>query len=256
MAEDEAGRPALYFWSPTAGCYRIGARGLQYCGRDNEDYAANLTTLALAGGVCGAHGVYHRDKRQVWFWVSTGSDTVPATLFTFDVRKGLTDEHGEVRGGWTRFDGTIASARCSVMFANTPAASMSRDNKPYIGTASATIVKGDTGTDSVQAYVDLPARYPGGIDHRVTIGTPYVLAGADSMTLQVQVTQDYGLQAARTDTESFTPAGSETRLLKKVEGLEAADAGAIQIRVGDASANADDWVIDAVVVPYEVRETV
>jgi hypothetical protein len=256
MAEDDIGRPALYFWSPTAGCYRIGARGLQYCGRDNEDYVANLATLALTGGVCGAHGVYHRDKRQVWFWVATGSAVFPGTLFIYDVRRGTTEENGEVRGGWTRFDGTIASGWCSVMFANTPAASMSRDNKPYLGTDTATIVKGDTTAESVQAYVDLPARYLGGIDHRVTMGNPLVLAGADSMTLQVQVTQDYGLQTARTDTESFTPAGSETRLLKRVEGLEAADAGAIQVRVGDASANADDWVIDAVVVPYEVRETV
>lgn len=253
MAEDNAGRPALYFWSEQ-GCYRLGAEGLQYCGRDNEDLIVNLGASNVV-----VFGVYFRKYRQVWYWVATGSSNDPDTLLIFDTRKGRADEHGNVRGGWSKFTGDLAAARCAVMFANTLGASMSRDVKPYLGQLGGTrLYKADTGTDDngtlFQAYVDLPERHPAGIDHNVVIKNPYVLASASSQTLQVTMTADYGAKAARTDSESFTPVGSETRLRKRFEGVEVADAGSVQFRVGDAAAVSNAWNIDALHVPYEARE--
>lgn len=256
MAEDDAGRPALYFWSPIGGCYRQGANGLQYCGRDNEDITVNLGASNVV--VC---AVYYRAKRQVWFAVATGSSNDPDTLLIFDVRKGHADTNGDVRGGWSKFTGSLAALRCLEMFSNTLGATMSRDLKPYLGQAGGTLLwKADQGTDdsgtTFQAYVDLPTKHPGGLDHFVSVENPYVLASADSQTLRTTVTGNYGAVAARTDDEDFTPAGSETRILKRFEGLEASDVMAMQIRVGDAAAISNGWNIDAVHVPYEVREIV
>lgn len=256
MAEDEAGRPALYSWSPVGGCYRMGARGLQHCNNDNQDLTVNLGASNVV-----VFGEYYRALKQVWYWIATGSSNDPDTLLVFDVEKGEEVEQGDVRGGWSRYNGGIAAARCAAMFSNTLGASMSRDLKPYIGRTSNThLWKADTGTDdngtTFQAYVDLPTKHPAGLDRKCAIQNPYVLASAESQTLRVTLTADYGAVTARTDDESFTPAGSETRLLKRFEGVEAADAMAIQVRVGDAAAISNGWTIDAVLVPYEARELV
>jgi hypothetical protein len=256
MGEDEAGRPALYFWSPIGGCFRIGARGLQYCGRDNEDITVNLAASNVA-----VHGQYYREKRQVWYWVATGSSNDPDTILVFDVRKATEGAGGDLRGGWTKYDGSLAAARCSVMFSNTLGATMSRDLKPYVGRTSNThLWKADTGTDdngtAFQAYVDLPTKHVAGLDRRASMANPYVLASADSQVLRCTVTTDYDAVADRTDDKTFAPVGSETRRVIRFEGLEAADAMAVQLRVGDDTARSNAWVIDAVHLPYEPREQI
>jgi hypothetical protein len=48
--------------------------------------------------------------------------------------------------------------------------------------------------------------------------------------------------------------GSETRVLRITEGVSVGDAHAVRVRIGDASASASAWQIDALILPIEESE--
>ena len=252
LGEDESGRPALYFMSHK-GPYRIGAFGLQYLGRDNEDI---WSTINLGATSIVAHTIYHSDKHQVWFHVATGSNNDPETRMVFDTLLGSVDDKNRVRGGWARHTSNAAGARCSCLFSNTLGTSMSRDLKPHIGRSTGTtILKCDTATTddagtAFQAYVETKPLTIAPLGVNVGIGQTHLLAeAAANVTITQTITRDYGLET-RTATVSLTAAGSETRVLSKIEGSELSQCGTIQIRLGDASALASAWTLDALSIPF------
>lgn len=254
LSEDEHGDPALYFWSHR-GPYRLGAQGLQYLGRDVQDLVVNRAATNVA-----VHAIEFSDKHQIWWWIATGSSNDPDVRLAFDFELGTPDGNAGVRGGWSRANGGAAAARCSAMFSNTPGASMSLDLKPHFGRTTGTALwKGDSGTDDAgttfAAYVQLPARHLGGLHKRCAVREAVVLASANSQTLRLTLTTDYGVQTVTSDA-TFTPAGSETRLPVLMTGSFAADAYAVAITVGDDTARSNSWSLDAVTVPYEAREDV
>ena len=259
FAEDAAGRPALYFLSDF-GPYRIGSDGLQ-CLVDNVQDLWDTINLAASSVV--AHGVYYPAKRQIWWWIATGSSNDPDTKLVFDVRLGRVYEDGRVQDGWYRHGGNSAAARCSCLFSNTLAAAMSRDLKPHIGRSTGTtILKCDTadlddaGT-AYQAYVDLPDAHFAGIDHLCEVGTPIVVGSVGAYDVAVTLVRDYGEETRTAATVSMAAGGSETRTTKVIEGTETADAHAVRVRIGDSAAVASPlWVIDAVGIPVEVRESI
>jgi hypothetical protein len=167
-----------------------------------------------------------------------------------------------LRDGWAKHTGESAKARCSVMFSTTIGATMSRDLKPYIGQHGGntrfwkcdTSDTDDAGT-AFQAYLDFPDRHFGGIDKQCQVFEPLVLGAAGSATITVSLIRDYG-EETRTATTSMAAGGSETRVLRQVEAGFTADAKAVKVRVGDGSAVASSWTLDAVVVPYEPRESI
>lgn len=260
MAEDESGLPTLYFLSHL-GPYRYNlARGLQKCVWDVKDI---WDTVNLGASTVTCHGVYHSDIHQIWWWVATGSSNEPDTKLVFDTRLGRVMDAGDVRDGWCVHDGASASARCSVMFSNTLASSMSRDLKPYIGQHGGIgrLWKCDTADETdvnnaFQGLVTFPDRHAGGLDHACVMKTPLVLGAASSSDITVTMTGNYGALPTRTGTVSLAADGEETRVLKQVEECEFGDAGvfAIALAVGDAEAVASTWTLDAVIVPTEARE--
>lgn len=258
-AEDQSGAPAVYWLSET-GPYRLGADGPQSMVDDIQDL---WDTINLAATTVVAHGVYHRDLRQIWWWIATGSSNDPDTKIVFDVKLGRVYEGGRMQDGWVKHTGLSAAARCSVMFSNTLAASMSRDVKPYIGyTTGSVLMKCDsTATDDIgttfQAYVDLPDRHYAGLDKRCVLGKPIILGSAGSQNLQVTYTADYGAVTGRSASVSMAASGSETRALRVVEGVEYGDAASsVKVRVGDSAASAATWTIDAIVIPVERAEDI
>jgi len=74
LGEDEIGNPCIY-WMSAQGPYRYGANGIEYLGRAVEDYTVSMPgegkrlSLDAAHLIC--HGLWHPQKRQVWFWVAT-----------------------------------------------------------------------------------------------------------------------------------------------------------------------------------------
>ena len=259
FAEDEAGRPALYFLSDT-GPYRFGGDGLQCLVDDVQDI---WETVNLAASSVVAHGTYYPAKRQIWWWIATGSSNDPDTKIVFDVRLGRGAEDGRVRGGWFRHSGDTAAARCSCLFSNTLAASMSRDLKPHIGRSTGTVIQkcdtadlDDAGT-TYQAYVDFPDTHFGGIDHLCQVGNPIVVGSVGSHSIAASIVRDYGEETRGPSTVAMAAGGSEARTTKVIEGITTADAHAARVRIGDSAAVAGPlWVLDAVGIPVEVRESI
>lgn len=258
-AEDQSGAPAVYWLSDT-GPYRLGADGPQSMVDDIQDL---WDTVNFGATSVVAHGVYHRDLRQIWWWVATGSSNDPDTKIVFDVKLGRVYEGGRMQDGWVKHTGLSAAARCSVMFSNTLASAMSRDVKPYIGYTTGSVLAkcdstavNDIGT-AFQAYVELPDRHYAGLHRRCVLGKPIILGSAGSQSLQVTYTADYGAVSGRSASVSMAAGGSETRALRVVEGVEYGDAAAsVKIRIGDASASTAVWTVDALVVPVEPAEDV
>ena len=258
MGEDQLGGTALYFLSHR-GPYRITNNGeIQYLGRDNEDL---WRTLNLAAARTIGHSVYYPDLHQWWLWVATGSADDASVKMMFDVQLGFPDEHGQVRGGWAKHTGdSCTSSACSTLFSNTVGASMSSDLKPYTAASSTRILKCDTSDAddagaAFQAYATTrPLLMTGDLRHKVGMGEPTLigkaLAGSD---VSVTINRDFGLET-RTSSVSLAPAASETRVVKKLEGLEMGEADVMQVTTGDSSANTEVWTVDAVIAPVIHQE--
>lgn len=263
-AKDAYGNPALYFLSPEGPCRIViqgvgqgGAATVQYLGRDVEDIWSGIN---LAASTVVAHGIYHPDKHQVWWWIATGSSNDPDTKIVFDVLLGKFAEGDRIRGGWYKHTGDSAAARCSVMMSNTLGATMSRDLKPYIGRASGTAIHrldtsalDDAGT-AFQAYLkSRPLRI--GLGQNVSVGQSILVAKvATGVTITQTLDRNYGLET-RTSTTSLTASGSETRVITKFEASDLAQAAAVQVQLGDASAVASaQWALDALEIPVVSQE--
>ena len=256
QAEDENGTPCLYFISHR-GPYRIGPNGLQYLNGDNETLWSTVN-LAATGVV--AHGIYHSDKHQIWWWICTGSSNNADTKIVFDTKLGQTTAGDAVRKGWAKHTGASAVARCAVMFANTVGATMSRDLKPYIGQVDAanTIWKCDsTATDDAgttfQAYVDTKEYGTLGMNHGIRDG---VLVGQAASGVPVVVTaiSDFGFNSDAAATATLTAVGAETRVQKRLEGLQTAGVGTFRLRIGDSGAISNQWTVDGIVLNVTEQE--
>jgi hypothetical protein len=259
-AEDEYGRPAVYWLSDT-GPYRLGWDGPQFLGTDINTIwdGVNANIHIDAPGWGGSmHGVFHLTKKQIWWWVPTGSNTNPDTLLVLDVRKCRRSADGVMRGGWSRYTGAQAAMLCSVMFSDSLASTTSRVLKPYVGGNGPVIYKCDSGTTDAganfAAYVDLPDRHYGGLGTKCKIGGAGIIGNAGSQSLTVTYTPDYGAVTAASDAVSMAAGGSETRVLRITEGVSVGDAHAVRVRIGDASASASAWQIDALILPIEESE--
>jgi hypothetical protein len=258
IGEDQRGRAALYFLSHR-GPYRVTQDGdIEYLGRDNE---VTWRSMNLAASTVVAHSVYYPDLHQWWVWIATGANNDPDTKMVFDVQLGHEDEKNEIRGGWAKHTGDSAGARCSCLFSNTLGASMSRDLKPHIGRSSGTVIlkcdttdTDDNGTD-FQAYVTTrPLLTTGDLMHKVGLAESTIIGKAQAGSdVTVTITRDFGKET-RAHSVSLAPAASETRVVKKVEGSEMGEADVIQLTVGDAAANDEQWSVDAIIAPVIQQE--
>jgi hypothetical protein len=257
LAEDENGQQCVYFLSHK-GPYRIGAGGVQYLGNDNEDiwFAMNLDASTVVGHTCA-----YPDKHQVWWWVATGTSNTPDVRMMFDTRLGRS-EGDSVYQGWAKHTGLAAAhANCSCLFSVTRGASMTRALRPYFGEwdAANRIIEGDTGThdngSGIQAYIDTKPLAPFGLGSNCSVTDPQLVAEvATGVTITISPLSDFGLSTAQAGSVSLTPIGSETRVQRRVEGLQAAGAGVIGFRVGDAVANQSQWTLDAVIANFQQQE--
>jgi hypothetical protein len=253
---DDAGNAAVYFWAET-GAYRLGQAGLERCYWDVRDLATrvNLSATTKVG-----HGIFYPKLMQVWWFLSVDTDNEPTLKVVFDVRKGRTVAAGEVRYGWSQHNGLSCQCRTSALFANTVATSMSRDLKPYVGRSGATakILKCDASTSALdddgtiyQGYVTtrpLMATNKGG--RIFGMESPIIVATAQQgIVIHVDSVTNFGYNTRDANID-LTPSGNgETRVVRKVDGLEDADFDTVQITIGDEFAQAADWTIDQMTIP-------
>jgi hypothetical protein len=252
--EDAAGNPCLYILTHR-GVYRYGQSGFEYIGKGIEDLIIGPTSVMnMAATKVIGHLVFHPTLNQLWAWFATGSSNDPDTLAILDVKS----------GGWTRYTGSIATARCSVMFANSIGSSMGFQLVPYIGStaavnrvakASDSTATQDAGSVSYQAYVTTrPLEVPG---FRVEVADAILLAPvASGVTLTATVTPDFGASPTVSGTALLTAAGSETRVSKPFQGTSLAGAEFMQLTVGDAAAANNNWSFDRITIPIQKQEPV
>lgn len=253
--EDATGSPCLYILTHR-GVYRYGMNGFQYIGRGIEDLILGPTSkINMAATKQIGHLVFYPELNQVWVWFATGTSNDPNTLCVFDVggNKG--------RGGWSRFTGPTANARCSVMYSDiiNPVAF---NLVPFMGLAVAPghIMKldrtalHDHGTWFQATVTTRPLSVPG---FRVATGDIQVLApSASSVTLTCVAAPDFGASPTVTGTATLTPVGSETRVTVPFSGSALGGSEFVQLVIGDSAPVNNRWSFDRVVVPIHGQEPV
>lgn len=259
VGEDANGSPALY-WMSHKGPYRWSiTNGLEYIGRNVEDYVLGaVASINLTATMSVARTVFYGDKRQVEFWWATGSSNDCNQGFMYDI----------TTGGWSRIPSTdaYANVRCAVMFANTLGASMSLDLKPYVGQSQAVnrLWKCDTGatdnTTKYQAYVLTKAYEPGGPGFFGSIGDPALIAqAAAGVTITDTCIGDFGaqIQSGKVDISPTSQGRAETRVEKPILGTGfAGQLCFIQHQLGDGKAADNAWTLERLVVPYSRGQAV
>lgn len=250
-AVDENEQPCTYWLSPQGPC-RLGAGG-QFSMVDDVSDIWELINLEATSAV--AHGIYHRDKHQIWWFVATSGANDPNVRIVFDTRLGRVVDAGILRKGWAKHDGNSAAARCSCMMSNTLGASMSRDLKPYIGRSSGTAIwKCDTGnTDdgtSFQALLTSRPFTPAGLGTKsIDVKDATVSADASTgATISLWGIRGMGFETLTASSMSLTPAASESVIFAQLPAM-VQDADCVQFAVGDASAASNPWNLHAVNIP-------
>lgn len=259
QADDEAGRPAVYFLDPVKGPYRLGHDGFRWCGKDVADLWEGINPE----WVTRCHGIYHAAKRQIWWWLVMGTDVAPSQMIVLDLTEQRLDEEGNLRGGWSKWTGSLAYTLCSTLMSNTLGASMSLDLKPYAGRDTGTAIwKADT-TDATDNGTAFQASVTSGgmaVNPPVfntAIVRAYLMAAAVSATTITQtLRRNFGDEASpRTSAVSLTPSSAgESHVLRKFEDAGLEDGFLVQVQLGDASASSAKWALDRWYGEVQTRE--
>lgn len=262
VGEDDAGAPCLYFMS-LRGPYRITVEGvIEYLGRDIETF---IKAMNFESSLIPVFGVWHQEKRQVQWWLSTRAGNVfPDRKLVIHARHAHRNAAGEVRGGIAVHTDGAADCLAAVMFANTPGATMSIDLKPWCaqvwqsGLPDGPIVKYDadgTYTDRGTLATTYIGRLktlafpPGGDGMKGGITQTYLLGTAANRVMAVDAVRDFGAET-RSTTITLPAAGSPaiSRALVKDSGdALLADAMYAELVVDDdvSPASSAAWTVDA-----------
>lgn len=269
---DEEGNECVYFLDRKLGPCRIGRRGFEWIGEDVEDLWLTFNQPA-ANVTC--WGMRYPEKGQIRFWVARASSDDPDTILVFHERLGgwTTDPQGRrvFSGGWALWNTPatgLPRARCGVLFARTPGATMSLDQRPYYGDSGANDIlwRSDNGQDddagvtfqgllTTKDYVLADGR-------KVRTGDPMLVAEAASgVTITSTIIEDFGLNqsgggTARSGTALLTATGSESFVIRKLEGHQSAGAAIHRYTLGDAAAASNGWNLARFIVPILEREEV
>ncbi len=106
---------------------------------------------------------------------------------------------------------------------------------------------GDDDDEEYLAFIKTRAYKPGGALSRMgtvaQIQQPLVVTRKSLATLELEIDRNRGAEFA-TDTVSLVAAGTETRVIRKFEGIQVADAELVQFKLGDEVATPNEWTID------------
>jgi hypothetical protein len=253
MAEDENGRPAIYFMT-SRGPYRLTVGGgLEACYWDIRDLWVNINLNATIG----PHGVYHGDKRQVWWWIPASGSDFPNQRIRLDTRKAVSTVNKGVIKGWYNDSGAAARARCSVLFSNTPGATMSKDLKPYIAPDDATPLlwkcdanaTSDAGTPYT-SYIKTKPYAPWGRDIQGRVTQPYITARVSgNVNVQMTLIKNHEKEL-QSDSVTLNFVGSEVFIDRMFESIDLSEIEYMQLQLGDAAAQEVMWWIDEIAVPW------
>lgn len=254
-AIDANGNPAIYWWAPLTGPFRISVNGQEFIGEDIIDI---IPTVNLDATIP-VHTIYHPEKRQIWYYVATGTSLYPDTRLVFDTRLGRFTDSTGVRMGWSVADGEAAKAYCSCLFSDTVGVTMGRRLKPYIGQTTTTAIwkcdtndVDDAGTP-FKAYIDSKSYAPWGISRLGgTTSEPMVIADpSDGVTIELIIYRNEGADShsSSADLTDHSETAEATKVFAKFQSAVLGDSYSFRCRIGDAQATANIWSLDALIVP-------
>jgi hypothetical protein len=244
MAQDRQGSACAFFLDPTLGPHIIGGPdGLKWCGKDIKGIwdTVNKDATTLVG-----FGVWFPDRNMVMFWVATGSSNDPDTILALDVTEMAMDESGDLRGGWSVWDGSFAAARCGVTFSNTLATTRSRTRVPYVGLNTGTTLLRYDEAVTQDASTPFKAYVTSGVlaqdTNDIELQRSFLAATAGTgVTIQQSLVRNFGDETSRTSTVLLTATAGESTVLRKFDDAAVQDAWALQVTLGDVSAVANGW---------------
>jgi hypothetical protein len=236
VAVDHRGSPACYFTDPVLGPYTAGGNaGLAWCGKDVADIWALVNRDATTVPVIVE---WHPDRNFLLWLLAINGSNLPNFGITLDPSKMQPDASGDLRGGWATWDGDFTKSSSLRAFSTTLSSTRASTRTLYSGGLSKllrydeTVFQDDTTT--FQAYVTSGAQQ---LDHQtITLERAYLLASANSVTIQQSLIRNTQDETPRTSSVTTTPLASETTVLKKFEDAALADAWCFQVQLGDASA--------------------
>jgi hypothetical protein len=244
---DQHGKPALYFQDPTYGPYRLGDRGIEWVGKDVKDLWDGVNLAATH--VSWSEVLPEIGALLVAF--ATGSSDDPDTILMYDPTEARYDEQGDLRGGWSKWTGTLCEARCATQMSATLGATMSRDLTLYVGASSGTTLlkysaaAEDDNGDDFQAYVESKAWDIDPFYQDKALLRSYVHASTEAgVTLTQTLVRNFGDETSRTSQVNLTPVGAETRTLQKFDEAALAEAYTFQVRLGDGEAQPSAFTLD------------
>lgn len=244
---DQTGASAIYFWDANLGPCRIGQWGIQHCGNDILE-TVKTVNLSATQVVCRA--VFYPDKRQVHFHIATGSSNIPDTLCVVQTNEMRNTEAGDVRRGWSIYNGNRAKAIAACLFATNIGDNAARNLRwvPFIGLEGLGLVhRTDTGTtDNGTAYagsvVTKPFTPVGELHEFDVMSGSLVAKEDDSATLDVSILKNYAQTTPTTvqDVE-FAGTGSETSVVRVLKDFSASELQAAQFKFADPSPATGRW---------------
>jgi hypothetical protein len=222
---DIDGLSALYFLDPMVGPMQLGFKGLRVLA-PHMQHAWRTTVNPAATQMCAVE--YHPDKRQVWWYVATGSSLFPNVRWMYSVESDGLVFHS-VAG---------AQVRGAVTFKGKPHFSLEARGGPGIirGDETGRAIEWDN--SGYRAYIRSRAFVMGGMIRRFMIGSAVLEATAQaSGTVGVRVIRDYGVEQ-REVSVATDPVGTERFALQPIDNLYIAEALAVEFELGDLAVQA------------------
>lgn len=259
-ALDNTGNPTLFALDPDVGPVRFGPRGVEPCGLDLPVTWDSVNLDATTKVCCSC---YFPEKKQVHWWIATGSSNVPDTrivLHTQEMRETLDG----MRGGWAKWSGPSAAALTACLFStnvNDMGSGASNVLAPVIGVVGDGIVwltdeeDDDNGTAYSARIVTKPYVH-GNLLHQFECKAGAVMARAAASTslditiIGTVIKSDGTSEQIEQEVEavSFAPSGSESFVTRAFDDLELSELRTVQVEFEDPATPGAQWFLDQFVL--------
>lgn len=251
QATDEGGFPCVYFLDHEQGPCRIGREGIKRCGEDIRKTWELMSVDATA--VACSSGYFPINKHVYWNIAVSGGNT-PTKRLVLHTDKTRTYEDG-VRKGWAVWTGDITKALTMCLYAENIDDNTTRTNKvvPFIGLEGLGLIhRCNTGIDdngvTYAATITTKPYWLKSLLQKFTVRAGMILAKAvASAQITVKCIRDFNLDSSSTRTVSdvsLAAEGTETDVIKTLDGLDGAEMRVAQFQFVDVTSPAARWELN------------
>ena len=247
---DNAGRPCIYFIDPGAGPCRLGVGGIRSCG---ADISATYTTINLDATKVVCSSLYYPRKRQVHWWIATGSGNVPDTHMVLQTDETVETNDGETKRGWALWTSTTAGALTACLYADNidDNAPRSRDLVPFVGLVGGGLVHrcdtgdDDNGTEYTAKITTKPFTVKGILNKFGVMSAVLLAKAVTGASIDLVLTRDFNLETKTISAIAFDATASETQVFKQIDDIGFSELQTLQFTFQDVSTPGTRWELNA-----------